>query len=52
LQSALDEARSKGVEVVMASRCAWGGVRGGIYAGIALSAVKARIALTLKLLSE
>jgi L-asparaginase len=52
LQSALDEARSKGVEVVMASRCAWGGVRGGIYPGSALSAVKARIALTLKLLSD
>jgi L-asparaginase len=47
LQSALDEAQSKGVEVVIASRCAWG----GIHDASALSAVKTRIELMLKLLS-
>ncbi len=52
LQSALDEARSKGVAVVIASRCAWGGVRGDVQRANALSAVKARIELTLKLLGE
>jgi L-asparaginase len=48
LQTALQEAQSQGVEVVIASRCAWG----GIHAGSALSAVKARIELVLKLLAE
>jgi L-asparaginase len=47
LQNALDEAQSKGVEVVITSRCAWG----GIHDASALSAVKARIELMLKLLS-
>ena len=46
LQSALDEAQSKGVEVVKSSRCAWGGVHGASP----LSAVKARIELVLQLL--
>jgi L-asparaginase len=48
LQTALDEAQSKGVEVVITSRCAWG----GIHEASALSAVKARIALVLKLLAN
>ncbi|MBS7806780.1 asparaginase [Variovorax sp. PCZ-1] len=46
LQSALNEAQPKGVEVIVASRCAWGGV----HDVSALSAVKARIDLMLKLL--
>ncbi len=46
LQSALDEAQSKGVEVVKSSRCAWGGV----HDASPLSAVKARIELVLQLL--
>jgi L-asparaginase len=46
LQTALTEAQSSGVEVVITSRCAWG----GIHAGSSLSAVKARIELVLKLL--
>jgi hypothetical protein len=36
------------VEVLMASRCAWG----GIHAASNLSAVKARVALVLKLLVQ
>jgi L-asparaginase len=47
LQSALDEAQSKGVEVVITSRCAWG----GIHDASGLSAVKARIELILRLVS-
>jgi L-asparaginase len=46
LQGALDEAQSKGVEVVIASRCAWG----GIHASSPLSVVKARVELVIKLL--
>jgi L-asparaginase len=49
LQIALSEAQSSGVEVVITSRCAWGGVRSGMH-GSTLSAVKARIELLLKLL--
>jgi L-asparaginase len=45
LQSALDEAQSRGVEVLISSRCAWGGV----HDVNALSAVKARIELVLEL---
>jgi L-asparaginase len=45
LQSALDEAQSRGVEVLISSRCAWGGV----HDVSALSAVKARIELVLEL---
>jgi L-asparaginase len=56
LHTALNEAQLSGVEVVIASRCAWGGVRGGVRAGIhgssGLSAVKARIELVLKLLAN
>lgn len=56
LQTALQETQSQGVEVVFASRCAWGGIRGdiqdGIHGGSALSAVKARIELVLKLLAN
>ncbi|TAG24319.1 MAG: asparaginase [Burkholderiales bacterium] len=48
LQTALDEAQLKGVEIVITSRCAWG----GIHDASALSAVKARIALVLKLLAS
>jgi L-asparaginase len=48
LQTALKEAQSSGVEVVITSRCAWG----GIHAGSSLSAVKARVELVLKLLRE
>jgi L-asparaginase len=51
LQSALEEAQAKGVEVVIASRCAWGGVRENAIQINALSAVKARVALSLKLLA-
>ncbi len=47
LQSALDEAQSKGVEVVKSSRCAWGGVHGIS----ARSAIKTRIDLILRLVS-
>jgi L-asparaginase len=46
LQTALSEAQLSGVEVVITSRCAWG----GIHAGSSLSAVKARVELVLKLL--
>jgi L-asparaginase len=48
LQSALTEAQASGVEVVITSRCVWG----GIHAGSSLSAVKARIELVLKLFAE
>jgi L-asparaginase len=48
LDAALSEAREQGVQVVMASRCAWG----GIHAASNLSAVKARVALVLKLLEQ
>lgn len=48
LESALNEARSCGVEVLVCSRCAWGGV----YGDSPLSAVKARVALVLKLLGN
>ncbi len=48
LQSALSEVRSTGVEVVVSSRCAWGGVRGSST----LSAVKTRIDLMLRLLGN
>jgi L-asparaginase len=48
LQTALDEAQSKGVQIVVASRCAWG----GIHDASVLSAVKARIELVLKLLTN
>lgn len=48
LQSTLDEAQSKGIEVVITSRCAWGGV----HDGTALSAVKVRIELALRLASS
>jgi L-asparaginase len=55
LQTALQEAQSQGVEVVITSRCTWGGVRGdvrgGIYGGRSLSAVKTRVELVLKLLA-
>jgi L-asparaginase len=51
LQTALYEAQASGVEVMITSRCAWGGVRGGIHDGSSLSAVKARIELVLKLLA-
>ena len=47
LNAALNEARAQGVEVMIASRCAWG----GIHAGSPLSAVKARVALVLRLLA-
>jgi L-asparaginase len=55
LQAALDECQTQGVQVVFASRCAWGGVRcsyveSSDIAGSALSAVKARIELVLSLL--
>lgn len=48
LEAALSQAREQGVEVLIASRCAWG----GIHAGSSLSAVKARVALVLKLLGQ
>jgi L-asparaginase len=48
LQTALDEVQSKGMEIVVTSRCAWG----GIHDTSALSAVKARIELVLKLLAN
>jgi L-asparaginase len=48
LNAALNEARARGVEVMIASRCAWG----GIHAGSPLSAVKARVALVLRLLAS
>jgi L-asparaginase len=47
LSHALQQARQKGVAVVIASRCAWG----GIHAGSPLSAVKARVELVLRLLA-
>lgn len=49
LQLALNEALTQSVEVVMTSRCAWGGVRGGLDGSSGLSAVKARIELVLRL---
>ena len=52
LEVALMEAQAQGVEVVMASRCAWGGVRDNDVAKQTLSAVKARIDLILKLLEK
>jgi L-asparaginase len=51
LQSALISARSKGVDILLSSRCAWGGVRGHSGQFISetqLSAVKARIAWVCK----
>ncbi len=46
LNAVLIEAQAQGVEVTVASRCAWG----GIHNASALSAVKTRIELVLKLL--
>jgi L-asparaginase len=48
LQTALNEAQSNGVEVMITSRCAWG----GIHNGSSMSTVKARIELMFKLLGE
>ncbi len=48
LECALDDAQSQGVEVVIASRCTWGGIHGGS----ALSATKARVDLVLRLLQK
>ena len=54
LEAALVRAQTAGVQVVRASRCAWGGVQAvpgkAIQAVSALSAVKARVALQLELL--
>ncbi len=50
LQSALDDATSQGIEIIIASRCAWGGVKRDMHGSSALSAVKTRIELVLKLL--
>jgi L-asparaginase len=53
LQEALAQAQVQGVEVVITSRCAWGGVRDGGEGGTSgssLSAVKARVELMLRLL--
>lgn len=47
LQTALSVASSQGVQVIITSRCAWGGVRGSNVAVGTLSAVKARIELVL-----
>jgi hypothetical protein len=52
LQTALLEAQNQGVKVLRASRCAWGGVSAtanDVLPCTALSAVKARILLTLQL---
>ncbi len=51
LQSALICAQSKGIDILLSSRCAWGGVRGrsGMFTSeTQLSAVKARIAWVCK----
>jgi L-asparaginase len=52
LQTALLEAQSQGVKVLRASRCAWGGASAtanDVLPCTALSAVKARVELTLQL---
>jgi L-asparaginase len=51
LQEALAQAQVQGVEVVITSRCAWGGVRDGGEGGSSLSAVKVRVELVLRLLA-
>ena len=50
LQAAMKEAHAQGIKIVLTSRCAWGGVRGGEIKDSGLSAVKARIELMLTLL--
>jgi L-asparaginase len=52
LQTALAQAQEQGVHVVMASRCAWGGVRDNDVVTQSLSAVKARVELVLNLLAQ
>jgi L-asparaginase len=52
LQAALLEAQSQGVQVLRASRCAWGGVSAtanDVLPCTALSAVKARVSMVLQL---
>jgi L-asparaginase len=52
LQAALIEAQNQGVQILRASRCAWGGVSAtanDVLPCTALSAVKARVGLTLQL---
>jgi L-asparaginase len=52
LQAALQEAQSQGVQVLRASRCAWGGVSAtanDVLPCTALSAVKARVSMMLQL---
>jgi L-asparaginase len=52
LHSALQEAQNQGVQVVRASRCAWGGVSATVRDELpctALSAVKARVSMVLQL---
>lgn len=51
LQDALSKAQEQGVQVMIASRCAWGGVRDNAVSTNALSAVKTRVELVLKLLA-
>lgn len=55
LQTALLEARKQGVQVLRASRCAWGGVSATANDTLpctALSAVKARIGMVLQLVAQ
>jgi L-asparaginase len=52
LQAALQSAQGQGVQVLRASRCAWGGVSAtaqDVFACTELSAVKARVQLVLQL---
>jgi L-asparaginase len=52
LQAALQTAQSQGVQVLRASRCAWGGVSAtanDVFACTELSAVKARVQMVLQL---
>lgn len=51
LQTALAQAQEQGVQIVVASRCAWGGVRDNDVPTQPLSAVKARVELVLNLLA-
>lgn len=52
LQTALSQAKEQGVQMVVASRCAWGGVRDNDVPTQPLSAVKARVELVLNLLAQ
>ena len=56
LQAALDRASARGVQVVLASRCVWGGAEATLHQDLVttstLSPTKARIALMLRLMAQ